>query len=247
MTSSDDDTAPRPSRRGFLVGAAGGLAAAAVSGGARAATATPSPSIPAAPADTEPFWGAHQGGILTPPQSHTYFAAFDLTAKEARRGRLRCCSAGPRRRRALPPVSPRRRSISIRRSPRPTAARRWASRPRVSPSLSASGPACSRRTGMTGMGSPHVVPRRSSICRASPATNCKPSAPAAIFRCRPAPTIRRSRSTPYASWRGSPTAPPTSAGRRPVSPPIPARSKRRAISWVSRTAPAIPTSAIRRR
>ncbi len=82
MTSSDDDTAPRPSRRGFLVGAAGGLAAAAVSGGARAATATPSPSIPAAPADTEPFWGAHQGGILTPPQSHTYFAAFDLTAKK---------------------------------------------------------------------------------------------------------------------------------------------------------------------
>jgi deferrochelatase/peroxidase EfeB len=27
---------------------------------------------------TEPFWGRHQGGILTPLQSHTYFAAFDL-------------------------------------------------------------------------------------------------------------------------------------------------------------------------
>jgi deferrochelatase/peroxidase EfeB len=30
-------------------------------------------------ADTEPFWGAHQGGILTPAQRHSYFAAFDLT------------------------------------------------------------------------------------------------------------------------------------------------------------------------
>ena len=26
-----------------------------------------------------PFWGAHQGGIVTPAQAHTYFAAFDLT------------------------------------------------------------------------------------------------------------------------------------------------------------------------
>lgn len=29
----------------------------------------------------EPFWGAHQGGIITPPQRHTYAAAFDLTAE----------------------------------------------------------------------------------------------------------------------------------------------------------------------
>jgi deferrochelatase/peroxidase EfeB len=27
----------------------------------------------------EPFWGEHQGGIVTHAQSHTYFAAFDLT------------------------------------------------------------------------------------------------------------------------------------------------------------------------
>ncbi len=34
-------------------------------------------SAPASAA-TEPFWGAHQGGIVTPAQAHTYFAAFDL-------------------------------------------------------------------------------------------------------------------------------------------------------------------------
>jgi deferrochelatase/peroxidase EfeB len=32
---------------------------------------------------TEPFWGEHQGGILTSLQSHTYFAAFDLQATKA--------------------------------------------------------------------------------------------------------------------------------------------------------------------
>ena len=71
--------APRPSRRGFIVAAAGGLATAAVAG-TGAADPTGPPAIPAAPADTEPFWGAHQGGILTPQQSHCYFAAFDLSA-----------------------------------------------------------------------------------------------------------------------------------------------------------------------
>ncbi|MBV9812556.1 MAG: deferrochelatase/peroxidase EfeB, partial [Acetobacteraceae bacterium] len=35
-------------------------------------------------AATEPFWGEHQGGILTPSQNHTCFAAFDVTATEAK-------------------------------------------------------------------------------------------------------------------------------------------------------------------
>ena len=29
----------------------------------------------------EAFWGVHQGGIVTPPQNHCYFAAFDLTTE----------------------------------------------------------------------------------------------------------------------------------------------------------------------
>ena len=63
---------PFSSRRGFLT-AAGGLVAAASSGlGARAATASPGRDL------TEPFLGEHQGGIATPSQSQTYFAAIDL-------------------------------------------------------------------------------------------------------------------------------------------------------------------------
>lgn len=67
---------PFASRRGFLA-AAGGLAASAAT--ARAATAVPDQEAKAA----EPFRGAHQGGIATPLQRHTYFAAFDLTAAKA--------------------------------------------------------------------------------------------------------------------------------------------------------------------
>jgi len=60
-----------PSRRGMLAGA-GGLAALTGTLGARpAAAASALPSV-------EPFRGAHQAGIVTPQQSHTYFLALDL-------------------------------------------------------------------------------------------------------------------------------------------------------------------------
>jgi deferrochelatase/peroxidase EfeB len=72
-----------PSRRGFLF-AAGGAAAATVGLGAGAVAAsdmaTPPPSDPRGV--VEPFWGAHQGGILTLPQSHSYFAAFDIATDQ---------------------------------------------------------------------------------------------------------------------------------------------------------------------
>jgi deferrochelatase/peroxidase EfeB len=58
-------------RRGFL-GAAAGLAAAGSSFAARPARALGSA------AETVPFFGAHQSGVVTPAQTHTYFAAFDL-------------------------------------------------------------------------------------------------------------------------------------------------------------------------
>jgi deferrochelatase/peroxidase EfeB len=48
------------------------LAGSAV--GARAASS----AAPAPATDTEPFWGTHQGGIVTPQQGHTYFMALDL-------------------------------------------------------------------------------------------------------------------------------------------------------------------------
>jgi deferrochelatase/peroxidase EfeB len=42
------------------------------------------PAVAAAPAtpDIEPFFGAHQAGIITPQQRHCYFASFDLVAKQ---------------------------------------------------------------------------------------------------------------------------------------------------------------------
>ena len=73
MTKGRQD-GPRATRRGFL-GATAGLAAAASASLARRAhalEATPATAI-------EPFYGAHQSGIVTPAQAHTYFAAFDLT------------------------------------------------------------------------------------------------------------------------------------------------------------------------
>ena len=53
------------------------------------AQAAPAPGAPTKESDDsasktaiEPFWGEHQGGIITPVQQHTYFAAFDLIATD---------------------------------------------------------------------------------------------------------------------------------------------------------------------
>ena len=67
------------SRRGFMGGAVGLVGGAvALAGTARA---TP-PAIMAGPGlaggAVEPFYGPHQGGIVTPQQQHLYFAAFDI-------------------------------------------------------------------------------------------------------------------------------------------------------------------------
>jgi deferrochelatase/peroxidase EfeB len=73
-----DDT-PRATRRGLLTAGAGLMAAGASFAGSAAARVTTDGA--AAPVgQVEPFWGAHQSGIVTPAQSHTYFAAFDLIA-----------------------------------------------------------------------------------------------------------------------------------------------------------------------
>jgi len=71
---------PQATRRGFLAATAGLAAVAGSSlpqGAARALDAAPAGAE--APKAMEPFWGAHQGGVVTPIQAHTYFAAFDLT------------------------------------------------------------------------------------------------------------------------------------------------------------------------
>ncbi len=75
MTGSGDKVV-RASRRGFLAGAAGLALAGSSGGGAAAEEAAPSKRLV-----TEPFWGAHQGGIATAQQRFTYFAALDVAAK----------------------------------------------------------------------------------------------------------------------------------------------------------------------
>jgi deferrochelatase/peroxidase EfeB len=76
---SDDKVAG--SRRRFLsrglAAGAGGLVAAALP-----ARAAPAPGAAEPVSDTEPFWGPHQGGIATPQQRNTYFAAFDVQAEQ---------------------------------------------------------------------------------------------------------------------------------------------------------------------
>jgi deferrochelatase/peroxidase EfeB len=73
------------SRRGFIGGAAG-IAATSLGCAAPLAARAASPGIvPAGIAPKtmiEPFWGAHQGGIATPLQAHSTFAAFDLATSK---------------------------------------------------------------------------------------------------------------------------------------------------------------------
>jgi deferrochelatase/peroxidase EfeB len=64
---------------GFMAAATAGLSA---HGAPPALVTIKKDDEPALSNLTEPFWGRHQGGILTPLQHNTYFAAFDLTTTE---------------------------------------------------------------------------------------------------------------------------------------------------------------------
>jgi deferrochelatase/peroxidase EfeB len=81
-----NDQPPRPSRRGFLKAGGAAVAAGASLGAGLATSQTAQAAQARTPAHTadpqmalEPFYGLHQGGIVTPQQSHTYVAALDLT------------------------------------------------------------------------------------------------------------------------------------------------------------------------
>jgi deferrochelatase/peroxidase EfeB len=85
------EPAPKLARRGFL-GKAGGLmvAAGTLAAGSVAEAAVkpkaalePAPSAVVAAKDgIEPFFGTHQGGIVTPQQDYTYLAVFDLQTEK---------------------------------------------------------------------------------------------------------------------------------------------------------------------
>ncbi|AUT72496.1 iron uptake transporter deferrochelatase/peroxidase subunit [Paraburkholderia hospita] len=77
--TNDQSPPSRPGRRGFLK--AGGAAVAA--GAGLATSSVTHAALTRTHADDvqrqiEPFYGAHQGGVVTPQQSHSYLAAFDL-------------------------------------------------------------------------------------------------------------------------------------------------------------------------
>jgi len=83
MNPSDEEK-PGLSRRrflscGFMAAAGAGLSTQGALGAIALATKSNDPVQGDA---TEPFWGEHQGGILTPLQHNTYFAAFDLITTE---------------------------------------------------------------------------------------------------------------------------------------------------------------------
>jgi deferrochelatase/peroxidase EfeB len=66
------------SRRTFLTAGGLGLFAAGLRLNAKPAAPAGPPPVP----DTEPFFGPRQGGITTPQQLHTYFAAVDLATED---------------------------------------------------------------------------------------------------------------------------------------------------------------------
>jgi deferrochelatase/peroxidase EfeB len=68
-------------RRKFLAlsGGAAAVAGASLGACAVAASMATTENSSATQNAIEPFWGRHQGGILTPAQGHTYFAVLDFT------------------------------------------------------------------------------------------------------------------------------------------------------------------------
>jgi deferrochelatase/peroxidase EfeB len=85
---TDDEEKLRASRRGFLAGAAGLTAVAGTGLGIAAARSALGAQMPGPDSvrthRAEPYWGPHQGGIVTPQQRHTYFAVFDLVTDDRR-------------------------------------------------------------------------------------------------------------------------------------------------------------------
>ncbi|MBU6502251.1 MAG: deferrochelatase/peroxidase EfeB [Burkholderiales bacterium] len=84
--TGDDTVSPKDQdlpRRRFL---RSGLAAGAALGAAQAVRAAPSDVAAMSKADpmhvVEPFYGPHQGGIVTPQQSHAYLASLDLVTEK---------------------------------------------------------------------------------------------------------------------------------------------------------------------
>lgn len=85
MARDDETSLPHAARRAFLKAGAATAAASTLGAATTARAATHAAQAHKAgdahgpTMAIEPFFGEHQGGIVTPQQTHTYAAAFDLT------------------------------------------------------------------------------------------------------------------------------------------------------------------------
>ena len=76
------DQKPSTTRRGFFAAAGTAIAGTAIGAGSAQAMGAADTQAAAFVVPAEPFWGKHQAGIVTKPQSHTYFATFDLATNK---------------------------------------------------------------------------------------------------------------------------------------------------------------------
>jgi hypothetical protein len=183
-------------RRGFLAGAFGTVAAA---GGAVAlAGCGSSTRAPAARPAVIPFRGAHQAGIATPAQDRLAFAAFDVTSTS--RAELidllrRWTAAAEKMTRGEPGGAVEGPGQYV-----PADTGEATGLPAANLTVTSASDRASSTTASTW---PAGGRRRCANCPPSPATRSTPGSAAATSASRPAPTIRRWPSTRCATSTGS--------------------------------------------
>jgi deferrochelatase/peroxidase EfeB len=80
-TDEDGDGPARPDRRNLLLGLAGGALGLGVAASSAARAAEPKPDDDGT-ADSQPFYGLHQAGVVTPQPAAALIVSFDVLASE---------------------------------------------------------------------------------------------------------------------------------------------------------------------
>lgn len=183
-----------PTRRGLLAGAGGALASAGAASLARSA-----PQAAQGEAELrEPFFGRRQGGIATPQQTHTYFAAFDCSAKsrDELAAMFRVWTDAAARMSAGDTAGDLGQDVSVEGPDGGSALGLSPGRLTITFGF---GAGLFSKDGSDRYGLAAKRRRRSSTCRNSTAINSTPREPVATFRFKRALTIRSSRFTPCGS------------------------------------------------
>jgi len=231
---SGDDRPAQPGRRRFFASAAGAAAVTAL-GGTRAAIASPSSATVSGQGgtpETEPFWGRHQAGIATRQQTYAYFAAFDVTTtrREELIALLRAWTeAGARLSEGETAAV-----LTDDAATEPSDSGETLGLPARRLTITFGfGPGLFSKDGSDRFG---LASHRPEALIDLPRFNGDQLARAGTCVFRLVQMIRKSPSTPCGNSRGWATRARRFAGRKPASCPWDGRTKRRAISWDSRTA-----------